>query len=702
MFSITSFVVFLAINWLSRIVFLDTKSESSAGPSLPFQSPAPPGLTPLQTTTTTYTTAGTVYHPGPPQRLQPPTRRGRLFKEATSEFDGLNLANPPHPTIHQLPEALQRLFLSDKADKADKAAQSESPIPDQHISYEPLQQNYDRAVSPPNDQQDQDQDQTPKMSWSVGAPPFVPLSKGKAIAADMGSSDDEECIMTSALMSMPVKSLQNLASYPNPNQKGAQKVLLQGMKPLLNDTLNGGTLNGTFNSNLNGGTLNGTFNSNLNGGTLNGTLSGPPGLDAPSLYRSESPVVPVGRYLPPHMRARLQASFSDPAVSRYPATSWETSRAAASETAATCTSSSCYSTPSAHSDISDLYMQTSLNLATGVGAPKPLTAGPPGLRQYRPSTFESTFKALNNTTPVVDSQHGIAYGQPEGGIAYGQPENGIAYGQPEDDDYPHLDPLCSLTETRPMSQDYIEQDEEFMPPFGWSSSKTVDAPPATRPNDDFSFCPRCLTLGDSPYCHPYAEDPEPDDVDELQPPRLPSGLFDEDSDDGIENEQGSYYYDNPDHWTPIDSYPPEVEPWPTYDFQAFREPTAPMFPQCMGHPLCVTEAEVQERNRQLNLKWYASTGLLGEGYICPEPIFEPTYPPPRKNIYGAVGDGRPSSKTRVSCEEKGESSSAGGNMPSEFSKNQKTYNELDLLGASLNRAAPGEWSEEEANAAFFQ
>jgi hypothetical protein len=33
-------------------------------------------------------------------------------------------------------------------------------------------------------------------------------------------------------------------------------------------------------------------------------------------------------------------------------------------------------------------------LGSGSGGPRPLSAGPPGQRQYRPSTFESTFKAL--------------------------------------------------------------------------------------------------------------------------------------------------------------------------------------------------------------------------------------------------------------------------------------------------------------------
>ena len=44
----------------------------------------------------------------------------------------------------------------------------------------------------------------------------------------------------------------------------------------------------------------------------------------------------------------------------------------------------------------------STTLATGSGAPRPLTAGPPGQRQYRPSTFESTFKALHTKSQAQD------------------------------------------------------------------------------------------------------------------------------------------------------------------------------------------------------------------------------------------------------------------------------------------------------------
>jgi hypothetical protein len=65
--------------------------------------------------------------------------------------------------------------------------------------------------------------------------------KGKAVEINNdSSSDDENDIVNSALMNMTVKSLQNLASYPNPNQKNAQKALLRGTRPKAGNSLSGG------------------------------------------------------------------------------------------------------------------------------------------------------------------------------------------------------------------------------------------------------------------------------------------------------------------------------------------------------------------------------------------------------------------------------------------------------------------------------
>lgn len=592
-----------------------TMDEESSHPTLPFQSPAASGSVPLQTT---YTTAGTIYNPSASQRLQPPARRGRLLK-ATADFDNLKFANSPLPR-HQS-DAFHRLYLS------ENLAQTQSP-PDRQISYEPLQQNYDRAVSPVNTQ-----DQTPRMSSSMGAQSSAAIFdiKGKGIAVDANSSDDEDGIVTNALMNMTVKSLQNLASYPNPNQKSAQKALLRGTKPRGNNT-----------------------------------FSVPSGLDTPSLYRNDSPVgggAPSSEYLPPYLRSRLHA-FSDPAAFR-PPRSRKSARVAISETAANAdyknamASSSRISTPSIHSENSDLHNLASMSLASSTGAPKPLTAGPPGQRQYRPSTFESTFKALS--TMPEDSQDGFTQAQ-------------------EENYYLSLESLHKLLESPMSTQDYIEQDEEFIPTFASSTAEAFEATLTDIRNRMDKGPENSVLSRDSlPYYAVYSEYEDALDADELQYSSVPSKWSYQANGNG---DGEGLYYSSDQREAYFNSMEP-FEPWPNYDKKELREPTAPMFPQCMGHPTCLTEAELRERTRQLHIKWYAATGLLGDAYPLPKPIVEPTYPPRPRHIYGAVGDGRPS-KTSSAPEESGETSV--GSMPSESSKNSIVNDHLALLGEVLSRA----------------
>ncbi|KAL9488359.1 hypothetical protein ACSS6W_000636 [Trichoderma asperelloides] len=602
--------------------------EESSPPTLPFQpsvASGSSGSVPLQTT---YTTAGTIYNPSSSQRLQPPARRGRLLK-ATSDFDNLKFPNSPLPR-HQ-PDALHRLYMS------GNLAQTQAP-PDRQISYEPLQQNYDRAVSPVSTQ-----DQASGMSSSMSVQSSAPMFdvKGKGIAVDASSSDDEDGIITSALMNMTVKSLQNLASYPNPNQKSAQKALLRGTKP-----------------------------------RGYSTLSVPSRLDTPSTYRNASPVggsVPLGEYLPPHMRSRLHA-FSDPATFRFPK-SRKSARVTISETAAngdynnTIASSSWLSTPSIHSDSSDLHLSTSMSLAASAGAPKPLTAGPPGQRQYRPSTFESTFKALS--TMPTDSQ-------------------GIFAQVQEEDNYLSLDSLYRLTETPMTTQDYIAQDEEFIPYFRSSTAEAFGATPTPIQNEIDNVAEDSVLPRETLQYYPgYSDFEDSPDADELQYSSVPSKWTCQANGNG-DGEQLYYSIAQREaDFNSIDPYTPQATAasslsnvWSNYYDRVLREPTTPMFPQCMGHPACLTEAEIRERTRQTHIKWYAATGLLGDAYPLPKPIVEPTYPPRPKNIYGAVGDGRPSKASSAS----GESDEASvENMQSQSSKDQ-VKSELALLDTVLGRA----------------
>ena len=151
---------------------------------------------------------------------------------------------------------------------------------------------------------------------------------------------------TDPLMGMPFKSLQNLASYPNPNQKRARKALL-GAKPCLQ----------------------GTTISSRNHTSPRSPSFGPIGSPRKSGSISSDTVF-RGVSSNSHTRRPL-ATTRDGPERRCEGTPRLLATARAFEPG------------SGHSTLSD-----------GPGAPRALTAGPPGQRQYRPSTFESTFEAL--------------------------------------------------------------------------------------------------------------------------------------------------------------------------------------------------------------------------------------------------------------------------------------------------------------------
>lgn len=474
------------------------------------------------------------------------------------------------------------------------------------------------------------------MSGQSSAPTFD--AKGKGIAVDPYSSDDEEGVINSALMSMPVKSLQNLASYPNPSQKGAQKALLRGTKPRGNNT-----------------------------------LGVPSRLDTSSIYRNGSPVggVPLNEHVPLHMR--LRHALSDPAAFHFPK-SRKSARVAISETAANADyhnaiASSRLSTPSNQSDNSDLHLSASMGLASSAGAPKPLTAGPPGQRQYRPSTFDSIFKVLDDVPTY--SRDSIDQAQ-------------------EENDYLLIESLRRLTETPMTTQDYIEQDEEFIPWPEMSNTETPEAALTSIRTRDEVLESLALPRDSSQYYHGYFDFEDSLDADELQyssgPSKWPYQANGSGDGEGsyYSNAQKEVYFNSIGHFTPkATATSSRLETWSGYHNKGPREPTAPMFPQCMGHPAWLTEAQLRERTRQLHIRWYAGTGLLGEAYPLPTPIVEPIYPPRPKNIYGAVGDGRPSNTSSASNESDEVSVE---NVPSESSKNSIVNDHLALLGEVLSRA----------------
>ncbi|KAI1343339.1 hypothetical protein F5Y15DRAFT_427779 [Xylariaceae sp. FL0016] len=167
-----------------------------------------------------YTTVGSIYK-SQHQPLQPPARRGRAVK---------NLNN---------------------------SAKNELPTPVHH--YSPLQQNFDRAISPTYHHLSNPSDQSndvfgPYHSSMSGMPLSNTFTLPNAVATpaaseknvntniaplrfgtdndneedhgqDQAQGDDNTDDDGNALNGMNFKTLANLASYPNPSQKAAQKAL---------------------------------------------------------------------------------------------------------------------------------------------------------------------------------------------------------------------------------------------------------------------------------------------------------------------------------------------------------------------------------------------------------------------------------------------------------------------------------------------
>lgn len=295
----------------------------------------------------TYTTAGTLYNPSTSQPLQAPTRRGRQLR---------NMNGPGQASPALLPRSqLAALPLQGFNDRSQVYHQ-----------YSPLQQNTDRAVSPGNPVEPEKNPYA--MSSGNGHPahtrsPGVDIpafgfgreAPNNNITAQSAKSDDDDesdgDLGTNPLHSMTVKSLQNLASYPNPSQEGAQKALLRGARP-----------------NLNG-------ESSRQYTPDNHQQYGPGGRPRPRHGPAchtdwvQSNARPLGRDNNPSM------------LPRRPPPGLEV-----------------------RDDVTGYLAAAG---GAGGGVPRPLTAGPPGQRQYRPSTFEPAFRALgiNAGLPTASKQH---------------------------------------------------------------------------------------------------------------------------------------------------------------------------------------------------------------------------------------------------------------------------------------------------------
>ncbi|KAK8099370.1 uncharacterized protein PG998_012611 [Apiospora kogelbergensis] len=154
-----------------------------------------------------YTTVGSIYNPSAAP-LQPPTRRGRTVKW------------PPHHDLAATKSSLSALSLASQTRSPSTTTATRNIL-----HYSPLQQNSERAVSPLTSTSDY----LGASDYFARMPVTGPLSTHDAVG-DQGDGDpeddeDDAGDVAETLKSMSVKTLTNLASYPNPQQKHAQKVL---------------------------------------------------------------------------------------------------------------------------------------------------------------------------------------------------------------------------------------------------------------------------------------------------------------------------------------------------------------------------------------------------------------------------------------------------------------------------------------------
>ncbi|KAL7822813.1 hypothetical protein V8C26DRAFT_387558 [Trichoderma gracile] len=602
-------------------------------------SPLPPSPTPAATTPVssqpTYTTAGTIYNPSSSQRLQPPARRGRLLKlnveAANFVFDASKFGSP-------------RSILPDKGFKSDTSARTPVVAPVQQ--YSPLQQNYDRAVSPAASP-DREAAMSPQ-PFTLNNPPLrarvdsLPPSrvdKGHGLTATIDSSDDEDdSISVGALKNMTVKSLQNLASYPNPNQKSAQKALLRGTRSKAGSGLG----------------------------------SGLSGLAQPFAYRNVSPGG-VGLFSSEEPSIGLRPALSDPSPLHQ---SYMDRRRRPRMMASDAGPSSTYaglfesrrSTPSTNDDLQDSHPRPSMHLATGPGAPKPLTAGPPGQRQYRPSTFESTFKALKSQAAAYQ-----------------------AYVTDADDDMdPHLftPRAFSTVASAAQCQTSSAEDEEYQPAAEATFNEAKAMPATTgkalgKSRETPAIAPDTLlylTIHSEPEW-PREREPTRDAREYTHPAYGMRGVG-----IGSCNTPDQCFLDTAGSVHGASSRRPTD--WHSGmqhgECSHGDEPTGPMFPQQTG-PKILTQQELAERSWRLNVSWYggiAKDAPFSGRFL--KPVVKRPKQPVMGSIYGAVGDGRP-----TEAKQKG-SAARGDSACLKSSSSMKSINSdvegLALLDEVLSRA----------------
>lgn len=270
---------------------------------------------------TVYTTAGTVYNPTATP-LQPPSRRGRASRWAPPSQAELALFNKsvlssfPYKPYRSPPTTASTL---------------------KH--YTPLQQNSDRAIEPfmgpsISGRTLSESSSTLSLNSAPSQGNTNSLNSNVRLVDDMRLTDDEKDEEELTRMSvLPVRTITNLASYPNPSQKLAQKALDRARETIK--------------------------------AAAETSRSLTPNISQQGNQRREGPGA---------RPTSVNLDRDGPAT-----TGWISKH-----------------------DHSSNATRSSV-LSSGPGAPQPLTAGPPGQRQYKPSTLEATFRALQSGTPKPSS-----------------------------------------------------------------------------------------------------------------------------------------------------------------------------------------------------------------------------------------------------------------------------------------------------------
>ncbi|KAI6365448.1 hypothetical protein MCOR25_005376 [Pyricularia grisea] len=352
--------------------FVNTSVEEHA------TSPAlTPGSDVSDTLRPTYTTAGTLYNPGTAAPIQAPIRRGRNNRWQSSHVS--ELAGLPKSILANLPLNMHR-------------TRSPATTASSLKHYAPLQQNYDRAMTPPTKEDiyfesgdmdtaassvlssiplDHDRLLQPRLS----AINTTDTSRAISQNSSKEESEDSECMVDAAADALAArlnfKSLTSLASYDNPSQQIAKRALARGRSSLKHPEL----------------PMHGTANTSLQSQSFREQeRQKPTSLSQSCLSATQADRQFAGFTNNPKALWPVSESFLNQNLSQLSLNRGPKALVSAIDTAY----------PSA--------------LSTGPGAPLPLTAGPPGLRQYRPSSFEVNAPAASSVSKlpsrIYDTENG--------------------------------------------------------------------------------------------------------------------------------------------------------------------------------------------------------------------------------------------------------------------------------------------------------